>query len=257
MNLARRPFRLPGHCRPLTLLLLLAAGLCYGTSAVAGTGYYLVSTYPNAGQRAVDFKYWASTLDGVPLLAAPELGLSYNVNSRWYTEVTVAGFRLGAGSTHLEAVEWQNDVMLTQGELPFDLAFHTTIERATNGSGAIAIEYGPVLQTELGRTQFNLNLFLQRELRTGTPQVTELAYQWQVKYRWKEQLQWGVQGFGEVGKWNDPLPRAQQSHRAGPALFGSWALGGKQELRYDAALLVGTNTAIHGKTFSTRIQYVF
>ena len=237
--------------------LLLAATLACCHDAFAGTGYYLVTTYPNEGQRAVDFKYWASTLDGVPLLAAPELGLAYNVSSRWYTELTVGGFRLGAGSTHLEAVEWQNDFMLTQGELPVDLAIHTNIERATDGSGALAIEYGPVLQTEVGRTQLNLNLFLQRALRTGQPQNTELVYQWQVKYRWREALQWGVQGFGEVGTWNDWLPRARQSHRAGPALSGTWQLAGKQELRYEAALLVGTNTAIHGKTFSTRIQYVF
>lgn len=239
------------------LLLLLAASLACSSSAVAGTGYYLVTTYPNEGQRAIDFKYWASTLDGVPLLASPELGLAWNVSSRWYTELTAVGFRLGAGATGLVAAEWQNDFMLTQGEWPFDLAVHTNVARATDGSGAVGIDYGPVLQTEAGRTQFNLNLFLQRALRTGTPQSTELAYQWQVKYRWTEKLQWGVQGFGEVGKWNDWLPRAQQSHRAGPALSGTWALGGMREVRYEAALLVGTNTAIHGKTFSTRIQYVY
>lgn len=237
--------------------ILFAACAAFGQQVRAETGYYLVTTYPDEGQRAVDFKYWASTRDGKPLLAAPEIGLAYNVSSRWYTELTAAGFRRGADSTHLAAVEWQNDFMLTQGQYAFDLAFHTNIERATDGSGEIGIEYGPVLQTEIGRTQFNVNLFLQRELHAEEREPTELAYQWQVKYRWKEKLQFGVQGFGEMGEWNHWLPKAQQSHRAGPALFGSWHLGGKQELRYEAALLIGKNSAVPAKTFSTRVQYVF
>jgi hypothetical protein len=239
------------------LLMVLAATLGCTFEAAAETGYYLVSTYPVDGQRAVDFKYWASKLDARPLLASPEIGLAYNVNSRWYTELTAAGFKMGAGATHLAAAEWQNDFMLTQGQYPFDLALHTNIERATDGSGEIGIEYGPVLQTEVGRTQFNLNLFFQRELHAEQREPTKLAYQWQVKYRWKEKLQWGVQGFGELGEWNHWLPRRQQSHRIGPALFGTWYLGGKQEIRYEAALLTGKNTATHANTFSTRIQYVF
>lgn len=243
---------------PFRLFRLAAlAALAVAQQASAETGYYLVTTYPDEGQRAVDFKYWASRLDGKPLLAAPEIGLAYNVTSRWYTELTVVGFKRGAGSTHLVAAEWQNDFMLTQGQYPFDLAFHTNVERATDGSGEIGIEYGPVLQTEVGRTQFNFNVFLQRELHAEEREPTELAYQWQVKYRWKEKLQYGVQGFGEVGEWNHWLPRAQQSHRAGPALFGTWHLGGKQEIRYEAAILAGKNSAVRGKTFSTRIQYVF
>lgn len=245
--------------KPTLLRATLAALVCCACAqqAAAATGYYLVTTYPDEGRRALDFKYWAARPDGVPQLAAPEIGLSYNVNSRWYTELTAAWFKYGSGSNHLEAIEWQNDFMLTQGEWPIDLALHSNIERATDGSGEIGIEYGPVLQTDIGRTQLNLNVFFQRELRAEQREPTELVYQWQIKYRWREKLQWGVQGFGEVGEWNHWLPRAQQSHRAGPALFGSWPLGGRQELKYEAALLVGKNAARHATTFSTRVQYAF
>ncbi|MFL6710450.1 MAG: hypothetical protein ACJ8HI_19780 [Massilia sp.] len=225
--------------------------------AHAETGYYLVTTYPDEGRRAVDFKYWAAKPDGKPTLAAPELGLSWNVTSRWYTEVTAAAFKYGAGSNHLAAIEWQNDFMLTQGQYPIDVAFHTNVERATDGSGEIGIEYGPVLQTEFGRTQLNFNLFFQRELHGDEKEPTELAYQWQVKYRWREHLQFGVQGFGEMGEWNHWLPRREQSHRIGPALLGSWRTAGGQEWKYEAALLFGKNSATHAQTFSTRIQYAF
>ncbi|WP_426190993.1 hypothetical protein [Massilia sp. DWR3-1-1] len=249
---------LPARCLHLALALsLVLAGAGVAAPAAAGTGYYLVTTYPDEGQRAVDFKYWASKLDGRVLLASPEIGLAYNVSARWYTELTAVGFKAGAATHRLVAAEWQNDFMLTQGEYPFDLAIHTNIERATDGSGEVGVEYGAVLQTEVGRTQFNANLFFQRELHGKVREPTELVYQWQIKYRWSEKLQGGVQGFGEVGQWNAWLPRAQQSHRAGPVLAGAWRLGGKQELRYEAALLAGTNAATRGKTFSTRLQFVF
>jgi hypothetical protein len=85
----------------------------------------------------------------------------------------------------------------------------------------------------------------------------EIKYQWQVRYRWMPRLQFGAQGFGEMGKWNHWLPRDEQSHRAGPALFGTWDLGGEREWKYEAAYLIGTNSARNAKSVTMRIQYAF
>ncbi|MET0857176.1 MAG: hypothetical protein ABWY27_10540 [Telluria sp.] len=239
------------------ILVLASMALLVHQTAAAGTGYYLVSTYPNEGQRTVDYKYWKARPAGRPSRSSPEIGLGYNVTSRWYTELTAEWARVSPGSNHLEALEWQNDYMLTQGQYPFDLAFHTNVERALDGSGEIGLEFGPVLQTEFGRTQLNLNLFFERDYRAEVSEPMQFKYQWQVKYRWIEKLQFGVQGFGEVGEWNSWLPRAQQSHRAGPALFGSWDLGGGREWKYEAAYLIGKNSARKAKSFAMRIQYAY
>jgi hypothetical protein len=238
-------------------VLASMAGLLYQHAAMAGTGYYLVTTYPNEGQRTVDFKYWNAKPDGQPPRSSPEIGLAYNVTSRWYTELTAAWFKFSPGAHHLSALEWQNDFMLTQGQYPFDLALHTNVERAMNGSGEVGVEFGPVLQTEFGRTQLNLNLFFEREYRTAQAEPMQLKYQWQVRHRWIGKLQLGLQGFGELGEWNNWLPRAQQSHRAGPALFGTWNAGGGHEWKYEAAYLIGTNSARNAKSVATRIQYSF
>jgi hypothetical protein len=147
--------------------------------------------------------------------------------------------------------------MLTQGQYPVDVAFHTNVERAADGSGEVGAEFGPVLQTEFGRTQLNLNVFLSRDYRTESAEPMQIAYQWQVKYRWIAKLQFGAQGFGEMGEWNHWLPRAQQSHRAGPALFGSWRLRDGHEWKYEAAYLVGKNSARHANSVAMRIQYAF
>jgi hypothetical protein len=238
------------------ILALASLALC-AQQAAASTGYYLVTTYPVEGQRTIDFKYWNAKATGRSPRSSPELGLGYNVNSRWFTELTAQWFKASPGSNHLANIEWQNDFMLTQGQYPVDLALHTSVQRATDGSGEIGAEFGPVLQTEFGRTQLNLNLFFEREYRSAQARPMEIKYQWQVKYRWIAKLQFGVQGFGEMGEWNDWLPREQQSHRAGPALFGNWELGGGHEWKYEAAYLIGKNSARNAKSVTMRIQYVF
>jgi hypothetical protein len=237
--------------KPLLLLLALLAN-----SAAASTGYYVVVPYPNAGEAAVDFKYWNAKPSGKPPRDLPEIGLAYNVNARWYTEVSVSWFRMSPGSEKLAAIEWQNDVMLTQGQYPVDIALHSVVER-DQSDHAVGLEFGPVLQTEFGPLQVNLNLFFQRELRVTPAESTELAYQWQLRYHGNPALQFGAQGFGEVGTWNDWLPRKQQSHRAGPALFGSVPMGAHQMLRYEAAYLIGTNSARNAKSVTMRVQYAF
>lgn len=226
-------------------------------SASAGTGYYLVSTYPNEGQTTVDYKYWTAKAPGAPRVSSPEIGVGYNVNSRWFTELSAVYLRTGAFHTRYTKLEWQNDVMLTQGQYPFDLALHTNIARHDDRSRGDEIEFGPVFQTEVGRTQFNLNLFFERDVRVTRPTQTDMKYQWQVRYRWKPKLEFGMQGFGELGEWDDWLPRERQSHRAGPALFGTWDLAGGHAWKYEAAFLTGKNAGRHAKSWAMRLQYVF
>jgi hypothetical protein len=237
------------------LALVLAAALPQFASAA--TGYYLVSTYDVEGQKSVDFKYWNADYKRSSSVSSPELGFGYGVTSRWYTELSAVWIRLHGRSDRLAALEWQNDYMLTQGQYPFDLALHTTIGRGDSGPHSRSVEIGPVLQTEIVRTQFNFNVFLQREYRTGEREHTQLTYQWQVKQRWKSWLEPGVQGFGEVGKWDDWEPVKRQSHRFGPALFGSRDVGAGQTLKYEAAWLVGKNSARTAKSFTMRVQYIF
>ena len=238
------------------LIALAAVSLLGPQLAWAGTGYYLISVYPDEGQKAVDFKYWNAKPDHSPPRSAPELGLSYNVTDSWYTEVSASWFKFSPGPTQYTGWEWQNDVLLTHGQYPIDVALHTTVERPLDRSEGYGLEWGPIMQTEMGRTQFNLNILFDRDYRTVANPMT-MNYQWQVKYRWVPKLEFGVQGFGELGKWDDWLPRDQQSHRAGPAVFGNWELGHKQAIKYEAAYLIGTNSARSAKSVAMRIQYIF
>lgn len=91
----------------------------------------------------------------------------------------------------------------------------------------------------------------------GAGAGAELRYQWQAKYRWRPEFQFGLQGFGELGPWRDWSPRQSQSHRAGPVLFGSLPLAEEPQWLYQAAYLLGSINARKGNMFSLRLRRVF
>jgi hypothetical protein len=245
-------------CLTLALPLLLLSPCV----AHADPGYYVVTAYDNAGVATVDFRYWTVKANhSGPATLWLELGLGYGVTSRWYTEVFAS--TIGAADTSFKPStwNWQNEFLLTQGELPVDIAAHLALIKHHDADDGTTIEYGPVLQTDLDRIQLNANLFFEHSYgATGdyATHATLMKYQWQARYRWRPALQFGVQGFGELGPWDRWSPGSQQSHRAGPALFGSVKVGGNgQALLYQAAYLVGSTYAQNGNMFSMRVQYAF
>ncbi|MFZ6743182.1 hypothetical protein ACO0LC_08165 [Undibacterium sp. JH2W] len=237
--------------------------LCLLTAptAHAGSGYYLVSIYENEGEKTIDFKTWSSFIDNRPTSTVPELGFSYMPNKTWYTEVYASWFRRGAASLANSAWTWQNDFLLTHGQYPVDLALHTSLNKNTDSSRGVDFEFGPAMQTEFGHLQVNTNLFLERTYRINPATRMQMKYQWQTKYRYRPELEFGVQGFGELGNWDNWSTLALQSHRAGPMVSGTFRLGGtvdsQQALGYEASYVVGKLNTRHAGVFSMRLQYAF
>jgi hypothetical protein len=250
----------PVRRRPHRLRQAAAAGwaaLALPLPALADPGYYVVTPYANEGVRTVDFRYWTVKFDGRPTLIWPEVGFGYGVTSRWTTEVFVSWIGSSQSATRASSFNWQNDFLLTQGEFPVDVALHAQWVRNLDDTYSDALEFGPVLQTDVGRTQLNFNVFLDRSLGDGPRRPTALKYQWQVRHRALRGLHFGVQGFGEVGPWDDWMPRQQQSHRAGPAVFGTLRFADRQVLKAQAALLFGKVNSRDARMFTARVAYDF
>ena len=239
-----------------TLRLVVAQLALCGGVACADPGYYVVTVYDDPGIRTADFRYWSTHPDKGHAVEWPELGLGWNVNGRWYTEVLASWIDLPGGSNHLSNVEWQNDVLLTQGQYPFDFAIHTLLTAPQRDGGAHTFEFGPVFQTDIERTQLNLNLVFERGYGPENSKPTQLKYQWQVRYRWNRGLHFGAQGFGELGTWNDWSRHQDQSHRAGPALFGTLP-GGPGTVSWQAAWLEGKTYGRRGSMFTARLKYEY
>ena len=240
----------PSTSTLLTASLLLACG-----GAAADPGYYVVTAYSDKGLRTVDFRYWTTKFPGRPEVIWPELGFGYGVTDRWYSEFFASWIDSSAMDTHVSSWNWQNDYLLTQGQYPIDLALHSQLIRKTGGRWAM--EFGPVLQTDVGRTQLNFNVFLDRPFHDAIPRPTGLKYQWQLRYRWQPGLHLGLQGFGELGPWDDWSPRSQQSHRAGPALFGKLAVGDGVALNWQLGYLRGKTYGFSGYMVTSRIYLTF
>lgn len=239
-----------------SILLAATLGLAAASGARAAPGYYVVGVYDEQGVAAAELRYWTVHRPGAPATLWPELGLSYGVNSRWTTALLASWIGTQASATQLSSLNWTNDVLLTQGERPFDLAVHSALERVYGYDAGWALEAGPALQTDLGRTRLNANLVFERVFGDDAG-ATQLKYQWQLLQRATAGFGLGVQGFGELGPWDHWAPHAQQSHRAGPVLAGSLPPGGSGRLSWQAACLFGTVYGRHGDMFSLRVRATF
>jgi hypothetical protein len=235
------------------LCLLLAAPLV----VQADPGYYVVTPYDNAGIRTLDIRYWTVKPTDHKEYIWPEIGFAYGVNSRWTTELFLSGVGTRANDVRAGSLNWQNDVLLTQGELPLDIALHAQFIKERDAPHQLNVEWGPVLQTDVGRTQLNFNAFVEQGIRAEQPTPARLKYQWQVRHRLTPALHVGLQGFGELGDWNHWSPSQYQSHRAGPAAFGKIVLGDGQFIKLQAAWLVGKVYTQRGHMFTMKAQYDF
>ena len=71
------------------------------------------------------------------------------------------------------------------------------------------------------------------------------------------EFEYGLQGFGEMGKWDQWSSQDERVHKVGPAVFGKLPLGGRQAIRYNAAWLVGASNAAPDNTFRMQVEYEF
>jgi hypothetical protein len=110
-----------------------------------------------------------------------------------------------------------------------------------------------MFQKEIGPTVANLNLLFEREVGDGASNDTELAYTWQVKWRGREQLEFGLQGLGGLGEIGD-LGDAD-AHSLGPALFGVKRLRNGDKLSWNGAVLAGVNAAAPDVTVRAQLEY--
>lgn len=239
---------------------ILISGFFYAHNVFAGPADYVYTPRVEYGEREIDIKAGtASSLNGNPAQGA-SIGFGYGASEHWFTEAYLKQERNGNGPANL--AEFENKFQLTDtGEYPVDLGIITELEAPLSDNSPWEFKFGPLFQTEYGMFQFNGNLLFLRSFGkadpSGMPYSTTFSYQWQVKYRWQPILEFGVQGLGDMGKWNEWNNRTNQVHRIGPAVFGKFRLGGRHAIKYNAALLFGTSDAAPNHTFRMQVEYEF
>jgi hypothetical protein len=240
-------------------LLSLVISLPLVSVAHAGPNDAVNSPIVEEGEREIGFQFGASTARDGSGESALSVGLAYGMNAWWSTELTAAANRQTPDGWRFDAFEWENKFQLTEtGKYPVDVGVRLEIERPADRAEGWELHFGPLFQMEFTPALVaNLNLLLGRHVAADKPAPTELDYQWQLRYRWKPELELGAQGFGSLGPWRDWLPSDQQVHQAGPAIFGKLQLAGHQALAYNAAWLIGTNSNTARNTLRLQVEYEY
>lgn len=248
----------------LSSVLLALLGSVMSDVALAGPADYVYTPNVEYGEREVDFKFGTEAppkdLPGDPRNYGGSIGVGYGVTEYWFSEVYLK--RELEGGAGVTLAEWENKFQLLEtGKYPIDLGLITELEVPTSGDAPNEIKVGPLMQSEFGKLQLNLNLLFERafgkDKDDGTAYTTEFQYQWQVKYRMQEAFEYGLQGMGEMGTWDNWAPDSEQIHKVGPAIFGKIPLGGREAIKYNAAWLKGASTAAPTDTFRMQVEYEF
>lgn len=244
----------------MTRKTLRAALLAFFPSLAAAVGPadYVYLPGVTYGEHEIDFKAGSWRAPGDPRLGAASIGYGYGVTQRWFTEFYTKYEHPGGEATRFDAWEWENKFQFTEtGEYPIDTGMIVELEHPKNRAEGNELRIGPLFQTEMGKTQLNGNILFARNYSAVTSQPMQAGYQWQVKYRWQPTLEFGMQGFGELGQWNRWAPPAQRTHRLGPALFGKFSLGDGRAIRYNTAWLLGASPTAPSHTFRLQVEYEF
>lgn len=226
--------------------------------AIAGPADSVYTPYVEPGVRELDYRYATVRQGDDPRMSDPSIGLGFTAGEYWFTEFRLKYHRNGDSGSKYDAFAWENKYQLSAtGQYPVDIGFLATIERPDSRSEGYRLMFGPLFQTNFGNTQVNANFLFSRNYRSDVSNRMQLEYQWQARYLANPKLDFGAQGFGHVGDWDDWAPRSQQTHLFGPALFGKLPMAGRQAFKYNAAFLIDASDSVHSKTFRAQVEYEF
>lgn len=243
--------------------LALTLWVLFCGTVFAGPADYVYLPTVEHGEKEVDFKFGSARMASGDTAQVASLGFGYGATENWFTELYLKTEHEGL-EPRLNILEWENKFQLTEtGKYPLEIGLITELEFPVNRSGAAnEFKFGPLFQTEINKFQLNGNLLFERQFGgdigpDDAPHKTVFQYQWQAKYRWKKEFEFGLQGFGEMGEWDHWSRHNEQEHKLGPAIFGKIALGGHQAIRYNAAWLIGTTDVTPNNTFRMQAEYEF
>lgn len=241
-------------------LLMCSAALVISPLGIAGPADYVYTPHIERGELEMDIKYGSASSNAGVRPQAASIGLGYGVTEHWFTEGYLKQkHNAGGDSTYLE---WENRFLLVGGEgETADIGWVTELEAPLTKGAPSELRVGPLFQSKLGKLQLNGNVIFERAFggadEDSVSQVTNIGYQWQAIYRAGGSFDLGIQGFGEMGKWDQWSKTAEQNHRMGPAVFGKLALGEHQAIKYNATWLAGVSDAAPKTTLRMQIEYEF
>jgi hypothetical protein len=238
--------------RPLLRTALLLCLFPASHAAFAGAAAAVYTPTVEKGETEFELRGGYHDFADDPDEHAFVFDLGYGVTNRWRTEAVLEYAAEGGEPGRMEALEWENVFVLTEpGKHWMDVGLLAEYEHSF-AEGPDEVKIGPLFQKEIASTVANLNFTFKHEVGHDAGSDTEMDYRWQVRWRGNEALEWGMQGFGDLGVLDDLGHDA--THSAGPAVFGLHRLASHDKIRYNAAVLAGLNSAAPDATVRFQVE---
>lgn len=186
--------------------------------------------------------------------------LGYGVTNWWFTEFAGEAIRTPGedGAARSSALSWKNTFQFTTQEgAGVDLGAEVQYRRINRADTPDVLLLGALAQKEFGPLSAIVNLLFQQEIGTGATGGVDFGYAVQARWSFAEALGVSLEAFGAPGKIQRFAPAAEQDHRAGPVLSGSFGLGDYGAIGYEAGYLFGLTHAAPDGTFKWLLNYTF
>jgi len=246
--------------RALAISATLALLTAWRDTLAIDANPYLLTPTVVEGERELDvFAGVGSAGSTTGLRRNSAIGVGVGVTNSWLSELAIRYQKAGDAGLAYDAVEWENILALAEtNEWPVDVGIVLELELPHHSAEGIETRIGPLLQKDLGNFEINLNLIMDHHFFSDGFDSTRLQYQGQIKYRYREPLEFGLQSFGQTGsRRQNWAAYEQQVHRIGPVVMGHFALPKERGWSYNVGYLLGTTAHSPDRTLRCQIEYEF
>lgn len=181
--------------------------------------------------------------------------VGYAFTDRWKSAIFFEFEKEPGGQLKHEAVAWENILQLTeQGEYWADVGLYLEYESSVQSAGHNKVEAKLLLEKETGDFLHTANIIFEKQVSGQNKNSLELEYALRSKYRYRKELEFGIEAFGGFGEVEDFAPRREQKHFVGPVLSGKIAIKPKWKVKYEAGYLFGISDAASDGKFKWLIE---
>jgi hypothetical protein len=184
--------------------------------------------------------------------------IGYGVTDFWKTEIEGEFNKEPGRKANYEATDFENIFrVLPEGKYWLDLGLFAEYELAADKGDPDEVHFGPIVQKSFGPMIATLNPFFAHEVGSHAAASMEFEYGTQLRYRWLEQFEPGVEAFGRPGEIRGFRPLAEQEHKIGPVAYGRFGFGRYGAIKYEAGVLFGLTHGSPDRTVKWLVEYEF
>lgn len=176
----------------------------------------------------------------------------------WHTAFFGAVAKEPGGNPRFETEAWENIFQLTpQGKYWLDVGLYAEYAKSLRGRGSPdEIEFKLLLEKDVWPLVLTANLNFDREIGRNSGKGIGFEYAARARYPWRPYLQFGIEAFGEPGRFTGFERISAQRHQVGPTVLGKFHIPGLRGVfGYDVSYLFGLTPGSPKGTLRWELEY--